>query len=341
MIHIRTSVFLTCLIGAAYPAFAQSPAPQAPASRPARPPAPTRDPNTAGYVSAKELPDGTVPTAKQNGNFVVGPTHNPAAEMLAKEGVPQGQIFEFTMESTDSKIYPGITREPGTFAQPDPADPNKLMVNSHPRSLHSESGGVCPRINMLLALESFRLLVREQMARTRLCLLRWTILIARQASACFDDELAISIGNRRRRRSGQPARARIRHNGPARLRRVCRQPEVLALCREAIQRQTHQRSQRPSGYGLQFRRCGGHDHGMRYRLTDLYHRVISYSGTFVYQQWPYNADTPHGAWELHDTLIPNSPKKPLRIWMHRSVTGINLITRDNYHDWSCCQRKYG
>src|SRR5262249_15991553 len=50
---------------------------------------------------------------------------------------------------------------------------------------------------------------------------------------------------------------------------------------------------------------------MAWYRTDLYHRVLSYSGTFVYQQWPYNPETPHGAWDLHETLIPNSPKKPL------------------------------
>ena len=71
---------------------------------------------------------------------------------------------------------------------------------------------------------------------------------------------------------------------------------------------------------------------MAWYRTDLYHRVLSYSGTFVYQQWPYNAETPHGAWDFHETLIPNSPKKPLRIWMHVSDRD-NLITRDNYHDW--------
>ena len=101
-------------------------------SRPKRPPPPTRDPNTPGYVKAKELPDGAVPSPKENGNFIIGPTHNPAPEMSVKEGVPQGQVFEFTMESKDSKIYPGIAREPGTFARPDPADPSKLIVNSHP-----------------------------------------------------------------------------------------------------------------------------------------------------------------------------------------------------------------
>jgi len=71
---------------------------------------------------------------------------------------------------------------------------------------------------------------------------------------------------------------------------------------------------------------------MAWYRTDLYHRVLSYSGTFVYQQWPYNPETPHGAWEYHETLIPDSPKKPLRIWMHVSDRD-NLIARDNYHDW--------
>jgi hypothetical protein len=35
----------------------------------------------------------------------------------------------------------------------------------------------------------------------------------------------------------------------------------------------------------------------------------------VNQQWPYNPETPHGAWEYHEHLIPNSPRKPIRIWM--------------------------
>src|SRR5262249_12153341 len=35
---------------------------------------------------------------------------------------------------------------------------------------------------------------------------------------------------------------------------------------------------------------------------DLYHRVISYSGTFVNQQSPDNKETPHGAWEYHENL---------------------------------------
>src|SRR5207342_3336193 len=47
--------------------------------------------------------------------------------------VPQGTIYNFTMSSADSKIYPGIARDPGTFGTPDPKDPAKLVVTtSHP-----------------------------------------------------------------------------------------------------------------------------------------------------------------------------------------------------------------
>src|ERR1051325_8668885 len=134
MVRLLPTALLITLAAAPYPAAAQAPASpaQAPA-RPARPTPPTRDPNTPGYVKAKELPDGELPPPNADGNFIIGPTHNPAPEMTVHEGVPQGKVIEFTMESKDSKIYPGIAREQGTFGTPDPDNPAKLIVTtSHP-----------------------------------------------------------------------------------------------------------------------------------------------------------------------------------------------------------------
>src|SRR6202050_580154 len=123
-------VFLIGLMTGADPAMSQAPTP---AARPTRPTPPTRDPNTPGYVTAKVLPDGANAPSNADGNFILGPTHNPAPEMTAQEGVPQGTVFDFTMESADSKIFPGIAREPNTFGKADPADPAKLIVTtSHP-----------------------------------------------------------------------------------------------------------------------------------------------------------------------------------------------------------------
>ena len=74
---------------------------------------------------------------------------------------------------------------------------------------------------------------------------------------------------------------------------------------------------------------------MAWYRPDLYHHVLSYSGTYVNQQWPPNPETPHGAWGFHESLIPNSPKKPIRIWLEVGDTDLfnPNIMRDNMHDW--------
>ena len=92
MFRLLSITSLISLVSAVAPVFAQAPAaPTAPATaaapttaRPPRPAPPTRDPNTPGYVKAKELEDGAVPSPKEDGNFIIGPTHNPAPEMTVK-----------------------------------------------------------------------------------------------------------------------------------------------------------------------------------------------------------------------------------------------------------------
>jgi enterochelin esterase-like enzyme len=74
---------------------------------------------------------------------------------------------------------------------------------------------------------------------------------------------------------------------------------------------------------------------MAWYHNDWYHRVISYSGTFVNQQWPFNPETPGGAWDYHTSIIPDSPRKQIRIWMHvgdRDLFNPNVM-RDGMHDW--------
>jgi enterochelin esterase-like enzyme len=74
---------------------------------------------------------------------------------------------------------------------------------------------------------------------------------------------------------------------------------------------------------------------MAWYHRELYHRVLTYSGTYVNQQWPYNPVTPHGAWEFHEHLIPTSPRKLIRIWMEvgdRDLLNPNIM-RDGMHDW--------
>jgi enterochelin esterase-like enzyme len=78
---------------------------------------------------------------------------------------------------------------------------------------------------------------------------------------------------------------------------------------------------------------------MGWFATDSFHRIITYSGTFVDQQnhsQPEAELYPFGAWEYHSTmkLIENTPKKPLRIFLHASENdnGANS-PEDDHHNW--------
>src|SRR3954453_22995886 len=88
-----------------------APGAQAPGGRGARTPQPTGDPNTPGYVAKKELPDGQVPAPQEDADFTSGPPHPASPDTTVQGAVSQGTVHEFTMASTDSKIYPGIARD--------------------------------------------------------------------------------------------------------------------------------------------------------------------------------------------------------------------------------------
>ena len=274
------------------------------------------------------MPDGAIPSPKEDGNFIIGPTHNPAPEMSVKEGVPQGQVFEFTMESKDSKIYPGIAREPGTFARPDPADPSKLIVNSHPAPYTRQVAVYVPK-QYVPGTEAPFIVGADGPDRTLFTAL--DNLIAEKRVPVM---IAISIGNG----SGdaQGSQRGLEYDTMSGLYAEFVEKEVLPL----VEKQYNVKlTKDPEGRATMGCSSGGSAAmAMAWYRTDLYHRVLSYSGTFVYQQWPYNPETPHGAWDFHETLIPNSPKKPLRIWMHVSDRD-NLSTRDNYHDWVLANEK--
>src|SRR5215470_8520385 len=45
-----------------------------------------------------------------DGDYRIGPPYAPAPELTPKDNVPKGKVYRFTMQSTDSAIYPGISR---------------------------------------------------------------------------------------------------------------------------------------------------------------------------------------------------------------------------------------
>jgi enterochelin esterase family protein len=322
MFRLLSIAFLISLMTGLDPAMAQAPAA---AARPARPTPPTRDPNTPGYVTAKELPDGANAPAKADGNFILGPTHNPAPEMVAQEGVPQGTVFTFTMESADSKIYPGIAREANTFARADPADPAKVIVTSHPAPYTRRVAVYVPKQYVPGTAAPFLVGADGADGPDRALFTALDNLIAQRRVPVM---IAISIGNGGG--DAQGSERGLEYDTMSGLYAEFVEKEVLPL----VEKQYNVKlTKDPEGRAT----MGGSSGGscaliMAWYHPELYHRVLTYSGTYVNQQWPSNPETPHGAWEFHEHLIPNSPAKPLRIWMEVGDRD-NLSTRDNMHDW--------
>ena len=322
-----------CLIAAATPASGQAPTPSAApspapaaATRPQRPTPPTRDPNTPGFVTAKELADGVNAPADADGNFIIGPTHNPATEMTVQPGVPQGTVFEFTMSSADSKIYPGIAREPGTFGTPDPTDPAKLLVTtSHPTAYTRHVAVYVPAQYVPGTAAPF---IVGADGPDRALFTALDNLIAQHRVPVL---VAISIGNG----SGdaQGSERGLEYDTMSGLYAEFVEKEVLPLVEaQAHVKLTHDPDARATMGGSSGGSCALI---MAWYHPELYHRVLTYSGTYVNQQWPSNPQSPHGAWEFHEHLIPNTPVKPLRIWMEvgdRDNFNPNVMG-DHMHDW--------
>ncbi len=302
-----------------------SPQTPAPPARPARTPAPTRDPHTPGYVTAKDLPDGVNAPPDADGNFILGPTHSPAPETEVKEGVPHGAVYTFNMESSDSGIYPGIAREPNTFGTPDPNDPAKLIVTtSHPAPYTRKVAVYVPKQYVPGTAAPF---IVGADGPDNLLFTTLDNLIAEHKVPVM---IAISIGNG----SGdaQGSERGLEYDTMSGLYAEFVEKEVLPR----VERQYNVKLTRdPDGRAS----MGGSSGGscaliMAWYHPELYHRVLTYSGTYVNQQWPPNPQSPHGAWEFHEHLIPNSPAKPIRLWMEvgdRDNLSANM--QDNMHDW--------
>jgi len=267
-----------------------------------------------------------VPPANEDGNFIIGSTHTPAPEMAVKDGVPQGTVINFTMSSADSKIYPGIVRDANTCGQADPNDPAKMIVTtSHPGPYTRKVAVYVPKQYVPGTVVPFIVGADgpDQMLFTAL-----DNLIAEKKVPVM---IAISIGNG----SGdaQGSQRGLEYDTMSGKYAEFVETEVLP----EVEKQANVKlSKDPDARAT----MGGSSGGsaaliMAWYHPELYHRVLTYSGTYVNQQWPPDPKTPHGAFEFHEHLIPNSPKKPIRLWMEvgdKDLLNTNTL-HDGMHDW--------
>jgi len=291
-----------------------------------RPTPPARDPHTPGYVKAKELPDGELPSADLDGNFIIGPTHSPSPEVDPEGKIVDGTVVEFTMNSADSKFYPGIARDPNTFGTPDSKDPAKLIVTtSHPAPYTRKVAVYVPK--SYVPGTTAPLLVSADGPDRYL----FATLDSWMAKKKLPAIVAVSIANGTG--DAQGSERGLEYDTMSGKYAEFVEQEVLPR----VEAEAHVKlTKDPDGRATMGYSSGGACAlSMAWYHPELYHRVLAYSGTFINQQWPYNPQAPHGAWEFHEHLIPQGPPKPIRIWMEvgdKDLLNPNVM-RDGMHDW--------
>jgi enterochelin esterase family protein len=293
-----------------------------------RPTPPTRAVDGPGAPKFKRIESGGNAPVKANGNFVIGPDYPAPPELTVVEGVPQGKVQQFEMSSADSRFYPGIARD--QFGTVDPNNPKTLIVETHStpwkRAItvyvpaQYQKGSAAPLIvthdgpKMGAPDTTLPRILDNLIAQNRV-----PAMIAVMIQNGGGDAQGSQRGLEYDTLSGKFAEfieaevlPQVEKHYDVKL---ARQPDARAVMGCS------------SGATAAFTMAWFH--------PEWYHRVISYSGTYVNQQWPFDPGTPGGAWEYHQSLVPNNKTKPIRIWMHvgdRDLFNPNVM-RDDMHDW--------
>jgi enterochelin esterase-like enzyme len=249
------------------------------------------------------------------GDYLLKAPYADAPELKAQDNVPKGMVYRFTMNSTDSKFYPGIAKNaPGQVV------PYQRRVTVYVPSQY-EAGKPAP---FFVSQDSMGAGQLPTMLDNMIAAKRLPPMIGIMIDSGGGDAQGSERGLEYDTVSGKYAEFIEAEVLP----KVSADYKVT-LTKDPDGRMTMGGS---SGAACAFTMAWYH--------PELYHRVLSYSGTYVNQQSPLNPETPHGAWEYHENLIPKSKKKPLRIWMH--VGEMDNRYKDDeptLHNWVMANQK--
>ena len=285
---------------------------------------PVRKYDDAGAPPFKVLKEGENPPLDAHDDFVVGPKYSPAPEGKKVAGVPEGKVEQFEIDSKDTKLFnPGIARK--AFGKVDPKNPKTLVVETHPVE-YKRKVGVYIAAGYREGTEAPFMVVHDGPGMGMKTVLDNLIHQKR-----IPPVVVISVAN-----GGGDAQGHERGkeydnmNGDyAAYVEAEVLPRVEKTCKVKLTKD-------PDGRAAMGNSSGGSAALiMAWFRPDLYHRVLTTSGTFVNQAWPFDPEFPDGAWGFHESLIPKEPKKPIRVFL--SVGDKDLLNpnvmRDGMHDW--------
>jgi enterochelin esterase-like enzyme len=241
--------------------------------------------------------------------FTIGPDYADAPELQEKPGVPKGKIVEFTMDSKDSRIYKGIAKDKkGRVPYQRKVAvyiPAQYKAGEEVAFIVAQDGlgyrGLLPKVLDNLIAEK-----------------RVPVMVAVMINSGGGDSLGSQRG--------------LEYDTVDDTYSKFIESEVLPKIGKDYDIKF---TKDPEGRAT----MGGSSGGaaaftMAWFHPELYRKVLTYSGTFVDQQFPEDRRNPDGAWEYHKHLIRKSPKKPIRVWLHVSEKD-NGWNRDeaSLHNW--------
>ena len=227
---------------------------------------------------------GSDPGSEGDGDVTIAPPYADAPELAARPGVPVGTLTRFTMSSTDSKLFPGIKgpymRNVAVYV------PKQYVPGTEAAFIIAQDGkNYIPRLPPVLD----NLIADKKLP----------IMVA----IMIDNGGGDSKGSERG----------LEYDTASEKYAVFVETEVLPRVEmEAKVKLT----KNPDGRAALGGSSGGSAaFAMGWFRPDLYHKILTYSGTYVNQQSPTDPKLPHGCWEFHEHLIPESDPKPLRVWL--------------------------
>ena len=249
------------------------------------------------------------PLVAEEAESTTGPDYADAPETKVQDGVPKGKVEEFTMDSKDSRIYKGIAKDKkGTV-------PYQRKVAVYIPADHRSSKEM-PFIVVQDGI-GYRDLTSQVLDN---------LIEAKRVPAMVAVFINSGGGDSKGSQRG------LEYDTVDATYSKFIEMEVLP---EISKKYRVKFTSDPEGRAtMGFSSGGAAAFTMAWFHPDLYRRVLTYSGTYVDQQFPEDNKTPNGAWEYHENLIGKSPKKPLRVWLQVSDKD-NGWDKDeaSHHNW--------
>ena len=335
-LHLAAASIL--VLGALGAALAQ-PAPQAPAAAAGAAPAagrgapvPTPPPNPFPVGGTDNIADG---------DYVIGPDYSVAEEMRTPHAAwATGELHEITMLAQDSKIYPGRKRNVGY--QADPAKAPGGRGNAVPGDVQWEDSPYEPRHVWVYIPAGVKkgtplpvIIVQDGGG--------YQNQVRRALDALISQKKLPPIAMVALDPGSTPVGA-ARAEDSIGSERGYEYDTVNGRYSDFIETEVLPRVEKE--FGIRFtkdpdgRATLGGSSGAAAAFTmawfhpERYRRTIIFSPTFVNQQSPVDPANPRGAWEYHDHLIADAPKKPIRIWLEvgERDNGYNA-PNEAFHNW--------